>query len=397
MKMVKKIRFKFVAVTMTFLTVIFALIFLIYFIYEDYLYRQYAVQLLESVADSGDGRPDASLTDEEEYFPEIFTAEFEENGRIKKIRSSLRGDIKSDKIKKIAEKIYMKGDTGGKYRSYAYAAKINSDGICFLAFSDISSNRFQLKKIMGTAALVITAFCLLFLVSVFLSRFVIDPAQKALEREKQFISDASHELKTPISAIILNVQAMYGITERNKYMDNILSEAERMNKLIKRLLILAYADESENRIEKAEFSLSESCEEIALPFESAAFENKIDFSYDISENIFYSGSCEDIKQVISILLDNAFKYTPQNGKIIMKLFKRLGRPVLTVYNTGNGIPEEAMPHIFDRFYCLEKSRNSGSSSFGLGLSIARAIMNAHGGSVRAESEYGNYALFTVLF
>lgn len=179
-----------------------------------------------------------------------------------------------------------------------------------------------------TAALIITAFCLLLLVSVFLSRFVTEPAKKALEREKQFISDASHELKTPISAIILNAQAMYGIAERNKYMDNILSEAERINRLIKRLLILAYADESENRVEKSKFSLSESCEEIALPFESAAFENKIDFSYDISENIFYNGNCEDIKQVISILLDNAFKYTPQNGKIILKLFIKGRHPVL---------------------------------------------------------------------
>lgn len=395
--MVKKIRFKFVAVTMSFLTVIFSLIFLADFLYEAYIYRQYAVQLLDSVADSRGVRPDASLTDGEEYFPEIFTAEFEENGQIKNIRSSLRGDVKSEKIRKIAQKIYTQNSGSGKYKSYAYAVKANRDGSYFVAFSELKYHRYQLNKIAGTAALIITAFCLLLLVSIFLSRFVIDPAQKALEREKQFISDASHELKTPISAIILNAQAMYGIAERNKYMDNILSEAERMNKLIKRLLILAYADESENRTEKSKFSLSESCEEIALPFESAAFENKIDFCYDISENIFYNGNCEDIKQVISILLDNAFKYTPQNGKIILKLFKKSGRPVLTVYNTGNGIPEEAMPHIFDRFYCLEKSRNTSSGSFGLGLSIAKAIMNAHNGVIKAESEYGNYALFTVLF
>lgn len=395
--MVKKIRFKFVAVTMSFMTVIFSLIFLTDFLYESYLYRQDTIQLLDSVADSKGFRNEIFLYGDDDYFPEIFAAEFDASGQIKNIRSSLRSDINSDEIKNIAEKIYVQENNSGKYRSYAYALKVNKDNSCFLAFSDLNSHRHQLKKIAGTTALVITAFCLLLSVSIFLSRFVTEPAQKALEREKQFISDASHELKTPISAIILNAQAMYGIAERNKYMDNILSEAERMNRLIKRLLILAYADESENRIEKSEFSLSESCEEIALPFESAAFENKIDFCYDISENIFYSGNCEDIKQVISILLDNAFKYTSQNGKIVLKLFKKNGRPILTVFNTGKGIPEEAMPHIFDRFYCLEKSRNTGSSSFGLGLSIAKAIMNAHNGVIKAESEYGNYALFTVLF
>lgn len=395
--MVKKIRFKFVAVTMTFLTVIFDLIFLIDFFYETYLYKQDTIQLLDSIADSEGFRQDIFLSDDDDYFSEVFAVEFDENGKIKNISSSLRSDIKSDEIKNISEKLYMQRNNNGKYKSYVYAAKTNPDGSCFLAFSNLNAHGHQLKKVVGTVALVIIAFCLLLLVSIFLSRFVTEPAQKALEREKQFISDASHELKTPISAIILNAQAMYGITERNKYMDNILSEGERMNKLIKRLLILAYADESENRIEMSEFSLSESCEEISLPFESAAYENEIDFRYNISENIFYNGNCEDIKQVISILLDNAFKYTPQKGEIVLKLFTKNGRPVLTVFNTGNGISEEAMPHIFDRFYCLEKSRNKSSSSFGLGLSIAKAIMNAHNGTIKADSEYGKYALFTVLF
>lgn len=394
--MVKKLRFKFVAVTMSFLTVIFGLIFFTDFLYEDYLYRQYAIQLLDSAVGSRELVREIYLLNDDDYFPEIFAAKFDENGQIKNIVSSLQSEIQDGEIKSVAKKIYVQEKIKGKYKSYAYAAKFDSDGSCLLLFSDLKTHH-QLKKIAGTAALVIIAFCLLLLVSFFLSRFVTEPAQKALEREKQFISDASHELKTPISAIILNAQAMYGISERNKYMDNILSEAERMNKLVKRLLILAYADESENKIERSEFSLSEICEEISLPFESAAFENKIDFCYDISENIFYNGNCEDIKQVVSILLDNAFKYTPQNGEIVLKLFIKNGRPVLTVFNTGNGISEEAMPHIFDRFYCLDKSRNTASSSFGLGLSIAKVIMNAHNGTVKAESEYGKYALFTVFF
>lgn len=394
--MVKKIRFKFVIITMSLLTSVFGVLLLINFIGGTYLYRQEMIQLLDFITDSKSFQQNVFF-EEDAYLSEIFTAEFDQDGNLLKINSNLHSDIKSNRIKNTAEKLYGREDNAGKYRSYVYVMKEDEDGTCFLAFVNLHSRPRQLKKAAGTAVLIIAAFGLLFWVSIFLSRFVTGPAQKALEREKQFISDASHELKTPIAAIILNAQAMSGTVKHNRHMDNILSEAERMNRLIRRLLTLAYADESEDYIEKSEFSLSESCEEILLPFESAAYENQISFSYDISENISYVGGCEEIKQVISILLDNAFKYTPCGGKIIVKLRVKGGRPVLTVFNTGEGIPAEALPHIFDRFYRCEESRSAGSGSFGLGLSIARVIMTAHNGSIKAESRYGSHAVFTVTF
>lgn len=394
--MVKKIRFKFVIITMSLLTSVFSALLLINFFGGIYLYRQDMIQLLDFITDSKSFQQNVFF-EEGEYLSEIFAADFDQDGKLLKIISNLQSDVKSNRIRHIAERLYRREDKVGKYKSYVYVMKEDEDGTCFLAFVNLNSRPYQLKKVTATVALIIAAFILLLWVSIFLSRFVTDPAQKALEREKQFISDASHELKTPISAIILNAQAMSGTIKRNKYMDNILSEAERMNRLIRRLLTLAHADESEACIEKSKFSLSESCEEIVLPFESAAYENQISFAYDISENISYVGNCEDIKQVIAILLDNAFKYTPQGGKIIVKLRVKGSRPVLTVFNTGEGIPPEALPHIFDRFYRCEKSRSAGSGSFGLGLAIAKAIMTAHNGSIKAESRYGSHAIFTVMF
>lgn len=394
--MVKKIRLKFVIVTMAMLTIVFAAILFMNTVYKSYLYRQDMIQYLEFMSEDKDTVNDEAYEIAVDYYAEIFTAVFNRNGELLSINSFDGDSLDEELLSDTAKRIYKLKKRIGRIGSYVYVVK-EEDGQKNIIFADIHSKRRKINEILGTTAFMSAAFGLFLMVSFYLSKFVTDPATKALEREKQFISDASHELKTPISAIILNAQAMAGNDDKNRHLQNILSEAERMNKLIRKLLILACIDESEGSIEKKKFCLSESCEEISLPFESLAFENKIDFSYDIAENIYYNGICDDIKQVISILLDNAFKYTPENGKIKVTLQRKNHKPVLTVYNTGDGISEDALPYIFDRFYCYEKFRIARQGSFGLGLSIAKAIMNAHGGDLYAVSELGKFAEFTVIF
>lgn len=394
--MVKKIRLKFVIVTMTLLTVVFSAIFFINKAYRNYLYRHDVKQYLESIADSSEFYENDEPNIEYEYSAEFFLAEFDSEGNLLSLNSSDGTAVENRDIAYAAQEIKKKNSRSGRMKSFVYVSH-EAEGKRYILFAGIQPRRHYAAEIFGTTVVLIASFGLLLWVSFYLSKFVTAPATKALEREKQFISDASHELKTPISAIILNAQAMTATEETGKHLRNILSEAERMNTLIKKLLTLACLDEAEYCMEKRKFSLSESCEEILLPFESLAFENNIDFTYEIAENIYYSGICDDIKQVISVLLDNAFKYTPEKGQIKVTLHKKNYRPVLTVYNTGEGISEEALPHIFDRFYCCEKSRNTRTNSFGLGLSIAKAIMVAHGGDLYAESQYGKYAQFTVTF
>ncbi|MGN0584073.1 MAG: sensor histidine kinase [Ruminococcus sp.] len=394
--MVKKIRLKFVIVTMTLLTVVFSSIFFINKAYRNYLYRHDVKQYLESIADSSEFYENNVPNIQYEYSAEFFLAEFDSEGNLLSLNSSDGTAVDNRDIAYAAQEIEKKDSRSGRMKSFVYVSHEDAEKK-YILFAEIQPRRHYAAEIFGTTVVLIASFGLILWVSFYLSKFVTAPATKALEREKQFISDASHELKTPISAIILNAQAMTATEETGKHLRNILSEAERMNTLIKKLLTLACLDEAEYCMEKRKFSLSESCEEILLPFESLAFENNIDFTYDIAENIYYSGICDDIKQVISVLLDNAFKYTPEKGQIKVTLHRKNYRPVLTVYNTGEGISEEALPHIFDRFYCCEKSRNTHTNSFGLGLSIAKAIMVAHGGDLYAESQYGKYAQFTVAF
>lgn len=394
--MIKKLRFRFVLLTMALLTFVFGVILIMNSAYKNHVYRQIVMQYIEFISESNEPDPEDGLHIAKDFYTKIYSADFDKNGVLLGVNTLAGTAVHNEAIENAAHRILERNNTAGRIKSYIYLVKESDDGVNII-FANSHSRKRRPSELAAVIAFITAALGLLLLVSVYLSRFVTDQATKALEREKQFISDASHELKTPISAIILNAQAMTDTSDAQRHLQNILSEAERMNKLIRKLLTLACIDEAEGSLKKIKFCLSESCEEIVLPFESLAFENKIDFTYDIAENIYYRGMCEDIKQVISILLDNAFKYTPESGQIRISLYKRNHRPVLTVYNTGEGISKESLPRIFDRFYCSDKARKSRSGSFGLGLSIAKAIIDAHGGEMTAASEYGKYALFTVYF
>ncbi len=243
--------------------------------------------------------------------------------------------------------------------------------------------------------LILAAFFLLFLISLRLSRFVTKPAEDMLNKQKQFVSDASHELKTPLSAIMLNAEALRPYVQNNQNLENILSEASRMEKLVSNLLELTRADDASNKLILEDFNLSDAVIQITLPFESEAYESGIQFDTEIEEGIHYTGSRDDIKQVIAILVDNAFNHTSEGGLIKVNLDQIGATDRITIFNTGDGISTEDLPHIFERFYSCNKSRNGKRKSYGLGLAIAKAIVEKHHGSISVKSEYDRYAEFQI--
>ena len=230
----------------------------------------------------------------------------------------------------------------------------------------------------------------LFCISILLSRYAISPAVNALKRQKQFISDAGHELKTPLSTIAVNASEL----GPNKYMDCIQYETQRMDVLVRQLLDVACLDDAEPVERREVFSLSEVVYQATLPFESLAFEQDIRYTTDIQENCSFCGDPERIRQVAGILLDNAFKYCRSGGEVSLQLRQEGRHLVLEVYNTGPGIAPEDLPHIFERFYRCDKAR-TGNGSYGLGLAIARAAVEAAGGKISVESEYGHWSRFRV--
>ena len=234
----------------------------------------------------------------------------------------------------------------------------------------------------------------LFCISILLSRYAISPAVNALKRQKQFISDAGHELKTPLSTIAVNAAVLASELGPNKYMDCIQYETQRMDVLVRQLLDVACLDDAEPVERREVFSLSEVVYQATLPFESLAFEQDIRYTTDIQENCSFCGDPERIRQVAGILLDNAFIYCRSGGEVSLQLRQEGRHLVLEVYNTGPGIAPEDLPHIFERFYRCDKAR-TGNGSYGLGLAIARAAVEAAGGKISVESEYGHWSRFWV--
>ena len=284
------------------------------------------------------------------------------------------------------------GSTGGfRYykaeKPYGYFVILADNG---LGFSQ-SIERHLLRVSLSVS---LPVLLLLFCISILLSRYAISPAVAALKRQKQFISDAGHELKTPLSTITVNAAVLASELGPNKYMDCIQYETQRMDVLVRQLLDVACLDDAEPVERREVFSLSEVVYQATLPFESLAFEQDIRYTTDIQENCSFCGDPERIRQVAGILLDNAFKYCRPGGEVSLQLRQEGRHLVLEVYNTGPGIAPEDLPHIFERFYRCDKAR-TGNGSYGLGLAIARAAVEAAGGKISVESEYGHWSRFRV--
>ena len=236
----------------------------------------------------------------------------------------------------------------------------------------------------------------LFCISILLSRYAISPAVNALKRQKQFISDAGHELKTPLSAITVNAAVLAAEIGENQYMDCIQYETERMDALVRQLLDVACLDDAEPVERREVFSLSEVVYQATLPFESLAFEQDIRYTTDIQENCSFCGDPERIRQVAGILLDNAFKYCDPGGSISLRIYRHRKNCVIEAYNTCDPAALTDIDRFFDRFYRADKSRSGSGGGTGVGLSIARAAAEAHGGSINAKTADGKSITFTAV-
>ena len=242
--------------------------------------------------------------------------------------------------------------------------------------------------IVGGSALVV-----LFFISLFISKLIIRPLAENDRKQKQFISDASHELKTPISVVGANAEMLSREIGKNEWLANIMYENERMGNLVKQLLDLSRAENAEVPMEEVDLSMIVTGD--ALAFESLAFENGKSFACDIEENIRITGNRTQLEQLASVLLDNAVRHS--TGKEISVSLKRHQHAaVLSVANEGPAIPAEKQKHLFDRFYRVDEVRNSEDDHYGLGLAIARAVTDRHRGSIGVSCHDGKVVFTATL-
>ncbi|MCR5207316.1 MAG: HAMP domain-containing histidine kinase [Eubacterium sp.] len=266
----------------------------------------------------------------------------------------------------------------------------------YITIVDNSAANEELKQTLLYSVLLYVLLEILFaLISNIITKRITEPVAQSFEKQKQFIADASHELKTPLSVIMASADALEINPSERKWLDNIKSESERMNKLITALLDLAKSESVEENGQRTVSSLSKLVEKSVLAFEGVMFEKGVLLKDDIQDGIMLNMNEMRLQQLVSILLDNAVKHSEKGGTVEVTL-KKDKDIILSVINEGEGIPKGEEARIFERFYRADESRNRNENRYGLGLAIAKNICQSHNAQISAKSENGK-TTFTVIF
>ena len=268
-----------------------------------------------------------------------------------------------------------------------------------IVFADNSSVYLSLRNtILVCMGLFLTSMAVIFLISLALTGIAVNPVKDAWNKQKQFVADASHELKTPLTVILANNNIMMShkdstVEDEIKWLQSTEEEAQHMKKLIDQMLLLAKSDSESSKTELAKVNVSEIIEAASLNFEPIAFEKGILLDCEIEPDIIANSNATILNQLSHILIDNAVKYSASNEIVKIKLLKKNDKMIFSVNNKGNIISKNELTHIFDRFYRAEKSRTT--KGYGLGLSIAQNITASIGGKISVESSEENGTTFRV--
>lgn len=273
---------------------------------------------------------------------------------------------------------------------WAYTIQNNPAGE-LIVYLDVTAQLRIITTLIYTFSIVALGMLIvIYVTSRYFANRSIAPVREAFDKQKRFIADASHELKTPLAVINTNADVLLAAGEETiesqaKWLHHIKSETERMKTLTNDLLYLTQMDDAREHVMFVPFDLSEAVESVILTMEAVIFEKELNFSYDIEPGLKLTGSSEQMKQVVMILLDNAIKYTNPKGDIRLELKKHHNHLQLKVSNTGEGIAPEHIGKIFDRFYRADASRTRKSGGYGLGLAIAKSIVEQHKGRIEVKS------------
>ena len=295
-------------------------------------------------------------------------------------------------LESAARQVLKKSNTNGMIDNLVYY-KMDKDGYTLVSFMDNTIIResmntlFRYTLIFGGVAIIA-----LYFLAVYLAKKIVTPLEESYQKQKQFISDAGHELKTPVSVVSANAELLSREIGDNQWLSNIQYENERMGKLVGQLLELARTENVKPQMEYLD--LSRLVAGGVLPFESVAFENGLTLNSQITDGIIALGNSTQLSQLVSILVDNAIRHA-QNGKeVFISLTHTRSNAVFSVINDGKPIPQEQMTQLFERFYRADEARNGEDKHYGLGLAIAKAIVEAHHGKIEVSC-YDGKVCFTV--
>jgi hypothetical protein len=291
-----------------------------------------------------------------------------------------------DRAVLLAESAKKTGNLRGSIKGCRYKKnKISSLTVFFFIDYNRQLNSFH-KTLKACIAVSFVGILAVFMLIIIFSDWIMRPVSESYEKQKRFITDAGHELKTPLATIDADVTVIEMESGENEWLNDIKTQTQRLAGLTNELVYLARMDEQYRTTVMIDFPLSDSVQETADSFQSRAVVEEKNFSCSITPGLSYCGDEKAIRRLVSILLDNALKYSEKNGTISFDLYPKRKGVQFTIFNTTPSMPKESLKYLFDRFYRTDKSRNSETGGYGIGLSIAQAIVNAHKGKITAETE-----------
>lgn len=351
--------------------------------------------------------PEAPLAQESHTLRLFFSPELPHESRFFSVVLDVQGNmtevdidhiaaIDADEAVSRAVAVAEHGQERGFYGIYRYI-KVRTEDHQRIIFLDTSNT---MRSFFGTLANSIVVafglFAVVFLVIGFFSNRILRPIVESYEMQKRFIADAGHELKTPLTIIRADADVLEMELGGNEWLEDIQRQTQRLSELTQNLLLLSRMEEPKSTLTMIDFPLSDIASETVASFAALAKVHGREFTHHIEPMISMRGDEKSISHLISILLDNAIKYSPEGGTIRLCLERSTRSAVLTVFNTTRcPIPKDALPRLFDRFYRVDAARNSDVGGHGIGLSLAKAIVNAHGGRIQASIPEADTILFTV--
>lgn len=412
--MIKKLQRKFILITMG--SLLLVMIFLVGVINMINLYRMEALNnaSLDIIAENQGKFPDFKkdfhpkmddnapifgfeMNAETPYEKRYFVIEMASDGTVSNIDTGHIAAISSGDAQDYAAKVMSNGKESGYEGIYKYKVVKQTDGYMIVFIDCRNQIQTVLSLLVISGAVGLATLLLMFILVTVLSRRAMKPFIENAEKQKLFITDAGHEIKTPLAIISANADVLELTGGESEWINSIRNQTTRLDKLVKNLLTLSKMDEESVKLSFADIDLSETAARIAGPFAAMAESGKKDLLLNIQPGIRIKGDEGSIEQLISTLMDNAMKYSNEEGRIRLTLTENKKGARLEVYNTVDHIDVQNLDKLFDRFYRADSSRARETGGYGIGLSIAKSIVEAHHGKISVRSEDGRSINFTVLF
>ncbi len=288
-------------------------------------------------------------------------------------------------------------NTTGVIGNFRYLVEESDVGNTYV-FLDIQQNLQSANTFLGASAFIMLIMeVLIFLLAIVFSKKAVTPIAESHERQKQFITDATHDFKTPLAIIRADNDVIEIETGESEWTRSINKQTQRLNTLVENLIMLTKLDEEKNVVTPCEFCLSDKVQDIVHEFATIAQQQNLELICNIEKNILYTGVEGSIKKLFMLLLENAIKYADKNTSININLNKKGNKIILNIYNKCSGVKIGKHNNWFDRFYRQNESRNSRTSGFGIGLCAAKAICEKHKAKIKAESKMDNEVVIEIVF